>query len=53
MRAGDDRAFELIFDRYHRGLLAFCTHMLGAREEAEDALQHTFMAAYRAMEAAS
>ncbi len=51
VRAGDDRAFELIFDRYHRGLLAFCTHMLGAREEAEDALQHTFMAAYRAMRA--
>jgi RNA polymerase sigma factor (sigma-70 family) len=53
VRAGDDRAFELIFDRYHRGLLAFCTHMLGTREEAEDALQHTFMAAYRAMRATS
>ncbi|HEY7623060.1 MAG TPA: sigma-70 family RNA polymerase sigma factor [Solirubrobacteraceae bacterium] len=51
VRAGDDRAFELIFDRYHRGLLAFCARMLGAREEAEDALQHTFMAAYRALRA--
>jgi RNA polymerase sigma factor (sigma-70 family) len=51
VRAGDDRAFELVFDRYHRGLLAFCGHMLGSREEAEDALQHTFMAAYRAMRA--
>jgi RNA polymerase sigma factor (sigma-70 family) len=49
VRAGDDRAFEIVFDRYHRGLLAFCTHMLGSREEAEDALQHTFMAAYRSM----
>jgi RNA polymerase sigma factor (sigma-70 family) len=51
VRAGDDRAFELIFDRYHRGLLAFCAHMLGNRDEAEDALQHSFMAAYRAMRA--
>jgi RNA polymerase sigma factor (sigma-70 family) len=49
VRDGDDRAFELVFDRYHRGLLAFCAHMLGSREEAEDALQHTFMAAYRSM----
>jgi RNA polymerase sigma factor (sigma-70 family) len=51
VRAGDERAFELIFDRYHRGLLAFCRHMLGANEEGEDALQHTFMAAYRALRA--
>jgi RNA polymerase sigma factor (sigma-70 family) len=49
VRAGDERAFELVFDRYHRGLLAFCRHMLGANEEAEDALQHTFMAAYRGL----
>jgi RNA polymerase sigma factor (sigma-70 family) len=49
VRAGDDRAFELVFDRHHRGLLAFCGHMLGSREEAEDALQQTFMAAYRAL----
>jgi RNA polymerase sigma factor (sigma-70 family) len=51
VRAGDERAFELVFDRYHRSLLAFCRHMLGANEEAEDALQHTFMAAYRALRA--
>jgi RNA polymerase sigma factor (sigma-70 family) len=51
VRAGDDRAFELIFDRYHAGLLAFCAHMLGSRDEAEDALQHTFMAAHRSMRA--
>jgi RNA polymerase sigma factor (sigma-70 family) len=51
VRAGDERAFELIFDRYHRGLLAFCRQMLAGTEEAEDALQHTFMAAYRALRA--
>jgi RNA polymerase sigma factor (sigma-70 family) len=51
VRAGDERAFELVFDRYHRGLLAFCRRMLASDEEAEDALQHTFMAAYRALRA--
>jgi RNA polymerase sigma factor (sigma-70 family) len=47
VRAGDDAAFEEIYDRYHRGLLAFCRHMLGSREEAEDAVQHSFLSAYR------
>ena len=45
--AGSERAFEVLYDRHHRGVLSFCRHMLGSREEAEDALQHTFMAAYR------
>ena len=27
-------------------ILGFCRHMLGSREEAEDAVQHTFAAAY-------
>src|SRR3954452_6983315 len=47
LRAGDDAAFEAIYDRHHRGLLAFCRHMLGSREEAEDALQHVFLAVHR------
>ena len=51
VRAGDESAFEAIYDRYHRGLLAFCRHMLGSRDEAEDALQHSFAAAYRALRA--
>ena len=49
VRAGDDDAFEIIYDRYYRGLLAFCGHMLGSRQEAEDALQHSFASAYRAL----
>jgi RNA polymerase sigma factor (sigma-70 family) len=49
VRAGDDDAFEAIYDRYYRGLLAFCRHMLGSRQEAEDALQHSFASAYRAL----
>ncbi len=47
VRAGSDRAFEALFDRHHRSVLAFCRHMLDSREEAEDAVQLTFMAAYR------
>jgi RNA polymerase sigma factor (sigma-70 family) len=46
MRAGDDSAFDAIYDRYHRGLLAFCRHMLGSRHEAEDVLQQSFASAY-------
>jgi RNA polymerase sigma factor (sigma-70 family) len=49
VRAGDERAFEVVFDRYHRPLLAFCRHMLGTREEAEDALQHVFVSAHRSL----
>ena len=51
VRAGDDVAFEIIYDRYSRGLLAFCGQMLGSRHEAEDALQHSFASAYRALRA--
>ena len=49
VRAGDDTAFEAIYDRYARGVLAFCVHMLGSYEAAEDALQLTFVSAYRAL----
>jgi RNA polymerase sigma factor (sigma-70 family) len=49
VRAGSQRAFEAIYDRHHAGLLSFCRHMLGTREEAEDAVQQTFIAAYRAL----
>jgi RNA polymerase sigma factor (sigma-70 family) len=48
---GDDAAFDTLYDAYHRRLLAFCQHMLGSREEAEDVVQHTFLAAYRCLRA--
>ncbi|MCW3002262.1 MAG: hypothetical protein JWQ20_1560, partial [Conexibacter sp.] len=51
VRAGDDAAFEAIYDQYARGLLAFCRQMLGSRDEAEDALQHSFASAYRMLRA--
>jgi RNA polymerase sigma factor (sigma-70 family) len=47
LRRGNEAAFEVIFERHSGGILAFCRHMLGSREEAEDAVQHTFAAAYR------
>src|SRR5215218_1327964 len=46
---GDERAFEAVYDRHHRALLAFCRHMLGSQEEAEDALQQTFLRAHRSL----
>jgi RNA polymerase sigma factor (sigma-70 family) len=49
VRAGVSAAFEEIYDRYARGILAFCAHMLGSRDAAEDALQLTFVSAYRAL----
>ena len=49
VQAGSARAFEEIYDRHHRGILAFCRHMLGSRHEAEDVVQHTFIAAYQSL----
>src|SRR5579884_1920762 len=46
-RAGQLAAFETIYDRHHAAILSFCRHMLGNREDAEDAVQHTFAAAHR------
>jgi RNA polymerase sigma factor (sigma-70 family) len=47
--AGDHAAFEALYDRHHLSLLAFCRHMLGNRQDGEDALQQTFIRAHRAM----
>jgi RNA polymerase sigma factor (sigma-70 family) len=47
VRRGNEAAFEVIFERHGPAILAFCRHMLGTREEAEDAVQHSFTAAYR------
>jgi RNA polymerase sigma factor (sigma-70 family) len=46
VRAGSERAFEALCDRYYRPLLAFCRHILGSSADAEDAVQQTFLAAY-------
>src|SRR3954454_22159017 len=49
IRDGHEAAFEAVYDRYWRPLLSFCRHMLGEADEAEDAVQHTFIAAHRAL----
>ena len=48
-RKGQQAAFEALVQRYESRLLAFCRHMLGSREDAEDVLQEVFAAAYNAM----
>jgi RNA polymerase sigma factor (sigma-70 family) len=47
IRRGNEAAFEVAFERYGAALLSFCRHMLQSLSEAEDAVQHTFAAAYR------
>lgn len=47
VRGGDMRAFEAIYDRYERPIRTFCRHLLAQPEDADDAVQHTFLAAYR------
>ncbi len=49
--AGESLAFEQIFTRHHARLLAYCRHSLGDPVDAEDALQQTFVAAYRSLRA--
>ena len=46
MRRGNELAFEVAFERHGGAILGFCRHMLGSAEEAEDAVQHTFAAAW-------
>ncbi len=49
IRSGNDHAFEVLFERYHSRLLAFCRHMLRSAEDAEDVLQEVFVKAHAAM----
>ena len=46
-RADDEQAFERLYARYRPHLLAFCRHLTGQREDAEDAVQYTFYVTYR------
>src|SRR5580704_8873316 len=49
IRRGSTTAFEVLVARYHARLLAFCRHLLGSREDAEDVLQEVFSAAFNAI----
>jgi RNA polymerase sigma factor (sigma-70 family) len=49
--AASDEAAQagLLYERYARQLQGFCRARLSSREEAEDAVQHTFLNAYRSL----
>lgn len=49
IRQGDECAFDVLVRRYDTPIFAFCKHMLGSREDAEDVMQETWSAAHRAM----
>lgn len=40
---GDERALQILIERWERQVFAFLYHMLGSPEEAEDLCQDTFM----------
>ena len=48
-RRGNTAAFEVLVSRFESRLLAFCRHLLGSREDAEDVLQEVLAAAFNAM----
>jgi RNA polymerase sigma-70 factor (ECF subfamily) len=50
-RAGDTQAFNEIVSRYQLRLFRFAYRLLRDRNEAEDAVQETFVRAYRALPA--
>ncbi|HEY3725721.1 MAG TPA: sigma-70 family RNA polymerase sigma factor [Solirubrobacteraceae bacterium] len=49
LRRGNTAAFEVLVARYESRLHAFCRHLLGSREDAEDVLQEVMTAAFNAM----
>jgi RNA polymerase sigma factor (sigma-70 family) len=49
IRRGNGGAFEALVARYETRLLAFCRHLLGSREDAEDVLQEVLSAAFNAI----
>ena len=49
IRRGNNHAFDALVQRYQPRLLAFCRHMLGSQEDAEDVLQEVFAASFNAL----
>jgi RNA polymerase sigma factor (sigma-70 family) len=48
-RRGNHAAFEVLVSRYQARLLAFCRHLLGSREDAEDVIQEVMAAAFNSL----
>ena len=51
VRRGDDRAFELLYERYQRRITAYVLGMVKDHGRAEDVTQEVFVAALRRMRA--
>jgi RNA polymerase sigma-70 factor (ECF subfamily) len=47
--AGDVEAFALLVDRHHATMARFAFHLLGSEAEAEEAVQDSFVRAYRSL----
>jgi RNA polymerase sigma-70 factor (ECF subfamily) len=47
--AGEPDAYRILVTRYHERFARFAYHLLGDREDAEEALQDSFLRAYRAL----
>jgi RNA polymerase sigma-70 factor (ECF subfamily) len=50
IRAGDTAAYSVLVARYRDRLGRYAVHMIGDREDAEEALQDSFVRAYRSLE---
>ena len=48
-KGGDVRAFATLVDTYYARCLRFALHMLGNRDDAEEAVQDAFIRVYRAL----
>jgi RNA polymerase sigma-70 factor (ECF subfamily) len=49
VQAGDVEAFSVLVDRHHDRLSRYALHMLGNRADAEEAVQDTWVRAFRAL----
>lgn len=49
VKAGNDRAFDMLMERYKRPVLNFLYRMIGDASAAEDIAQEAFVRAYRGM----
>src|SRR5882762_1988438 len=47
--SGDEQACAQLHDRHAPHLLSFCRYLLGSRDEAQDAVQQTFLRAFGAI----
>jgi RNA polymerase sigma-70 factor (ECF subfamily) len=50
LAAGNERSFEILYDRFSVRMFRAALRMLGSREDAEDAVQDVFLSAVRSRE---